>query len=146
MRKTKLGSGQLQYCDLRSGTEPDREASYANTAVHVELLGTVFVPASDVRYAHQTAQVESTVDEIQRQLAAAVNVASEGQIDTQLGMIEEMRVVDQQNVDCIRHHQRFELLQAPVALYFLRMLRCKIAPVVYPDQIKRRVTEPDRCA
>ncbi len=52
----------------------------------------------------------------------------------------------QQNVDRIRHHQRFEPLQSPVALHLPLGIGCKIVPVVYPDQIKRLVTEADRCA
>jgi len=47
-----------------------------------------------------------------------------------------MRVVGEQNVNGIRHHQRFELLQSPVV----------ITSVVYPDQIKRFATQPDGCA
>src|ERR1700746_4116702 len=101
------GTGQLQHRDLRSGTDPDGEASYANAAVHVELLPTVFVQAPEVGYPHQTAEVEPAVDEIKRQLAAAVNVAGQRQVDAQLGMIEEMGVVGQQNVNGIRHNQRF---------------------------------------
>src|SRR5881398_2893665 len=96
--------------NLRSGAEADGEASYANAAVHVELLATVFVQAPDVGYTHQTAEVEPAVDEIERQLAAAVNVAGQRQVDAQLVVTEGMRVVDQQNVDCIRHQQRFEPL------------------------------------
>src|SRR4029077_17526124 len=38
--KRRSGSGQLQHCDLRSRTEPDGQASYANAAIHVELLAT----------------------------------------------------------------------------------------------------------
>src|SRR4029077_15270251 len=57
-----------------------------------------------------------------------------------------MRVVDQQNVDSIRHYQRLELLQSPVALNLLLGIGCNIAPVVYADQIKHLVTTPDRCA
>src|SRR5205823_5114670 len=106
-RRTNLRfARQFQYGDLRSGTEPDGEASYANAAVHVELLATVFVQASDVGYPHQAAEVEPSVDEIERQLAAAVNVAGQRQVDAQLVVTEGMRVVDQQNVDCIRHQQR----------------------------------------
>src|SRR6266436_1555482 len=47
IEKRRSGSGQLQHRDLRAGTEPDGEASYANAAVHVELLATVFVQAPD---------------------------------------------------------------------------------------------------
>ena len=39
----RSGSGQLQERDLRSGTEPDGEASYADATVHVELCATIFV-------------------------------------------------------------------------------------------------------
>ena len=90
------GSGQFQYRDFRSGTEPDGKAGNADAAVHVELRATVFVQTPDVGYPHQGAEVEPAVDEIERQLAPAMNVASQRQIDTELGvMIEEMRVVGQ---------------------------------------------------
>src|SRR6266700_5757055 len=138
--------GQFQHRDLRSGAESDGEASYANAAIDAELPATVFVQAPDVGYPHQAAEVEPAVDEIQRQLAAAVNVASQRQVDAQLGLIEGMRVVDQQNVYCVMHYQRFELLQSPVAFHLSLGIGCEIAPVVYPDQIKHLVTEPDRCA
>ena len=137
---------QFKYRNLRSGTEAEGEASYANTAVHVELLAAVFVQAPNVGNPHQAAEVEPTVDEIERQLAAAMNVASQRQVDPQLVITEGMRVVDQQNVDCIRHHQRFEPLQSPIALYLLLTRRGEIASVVDPDQIKHLVTEPDKCA
>ena len=110
------------------------------------MRATVFVQASDVGYPYQAAEVEPAVDEIERQLAAAVNVARQRQVDAQLVITEGMRVVDQQDVDCIRHHQRFEPLQSPIALHLPLGIGCKIAPVVYPDQIKHLVTEPDRCA
>ena len=63
--KRTSGSVELQHRDLRSGTKPDGQASYANAAIHVELLATVFVQASDVRYAHKAAEVEPTVNEIE---------------------------------------------------------------------------------
>src|SRR6266699_6992609 len=101
---------QFKHRNFRPCAEPDREASNANAAVHIELLATVFLQASDVRYPHQTAEVEPAVDEIERQLAAAMNVAGQRQVDAQLGLIEALRVVDQQNINCVRHYQRFELL------------------------------------
>jgi hypothetical protein len=42
---------QLKHRNFWSGTEPDGHSGYTNAAVHVELLATVFVQASDVRYA-----------------------------------------------------------------------------------------------
>src|SRR6266849_7679002 len=48
----------------------------------------------------------------------------------------------QQNVDCIWHDQCLEVLQSP----FASLPRGKLAAVVYPDQIKRLVTQPDKCA
>src|SRR5205823_10622548 len=92
--KRRSGSGQLQHRDLRSGTEPDGGSSYANSAVHVELRATVFVQSPDVGYPYQAAEVEPAVDEIKRQLATAMNVASERQVDAQLGLIEALRVMD----------------------------------------------------
>src|SRR6266478_1104423 len=141
-----LRAHQVEDSDFRSGAEPDGETGNPDAAVHVELRATFFVPAPDVGYPYQAAEVEPAVDEIQRQLAAAVNVAGQRQVDAQLGITEETRVVVQQNVNRIRHYQRFELLQSPVALYLPRMHRGNIAPVVYPDQIKRLVTQADRCA
>src|SRR6266436_4499081 len=142
-----LRAHQVEDSDFRSGAEPDGETGNPDAAVHVELRATFFVPDPDVGYPYQAAEVEPAVHEIERHLAAAVNVAGQRQIDTQIGMmIEEMRVVGEQNVNGIRHHQRFELLQSPVALYLLRMHRGHIAPVVYPNQINRIVTQPDRCA
>src|SRR6266481_6147876 len=141
-----LRAHQVEDSDFRSGAEPDGETGNPDAAVHVELRATFFVPAPDVGYPYQAAEVEPAVDEIQRQLAAAVNVAGQPQVDAQLGITEETRVVAQQNVNRIRHYQRFELLQSPVALYLPRMHRGNIAPVVYPDQIKRLVTKADRCA
>src|SRR6266436_3325694 len=132
-----LRAHQVEDSDFRSGAEPDGETGNPDAAVHVELRATFFVPAPDVGYPHQAAEVEPAVHEIERHLAAAVNVAGQRQIDTQIGMmIEEMRVVGKQNVNGIRHHQRFELLQSPVV----------ITSVVYPDQIKRFATQPDGCA
>jgi len=73
--KRRSGSGQLQHRDLLSGTEPEGVVSYANAAVHVVLRATVCVQTPDVGYPHQTAEVEPAVDETERQLAAAMNVA-----------------------------------------------------------------------
>src|SRR5947207_546833 len=72
---------QFKYRNLRSGAEPDGEAGGSKTTVHVELRATVFVQTPDVGYPHQAAEVEPVVDEIERQLAAAVNVAGQCQVD-----------------------------------------------------------------
>src|ERR1700720_312063 len=111
-------SRQFQYRNLRSGAEPNGEAGDPDAAIHVKLRASCFVQAANVGHPLQAAEVEPTVDEIERQLAAAVNVAGQRQIDTQLGMmIEELRVIGQQNVHHTGHYQGFELLQSPVALY-----------------------------
>ncbi len=132
------GSEQFKYRNLGSGAEPDRKTSNPDAAVHVDLRATFFVQAPDVGYPHQATEVEPAVHEIERDLAAAVNVAGQRQIDTQLGMmIEEMRVVGEQNVNGIRHHQRFELLQSPVR-HPTGWVR---APVAAYGYLERRTSE-----
>ena|SRR6266581_9619458 len=50
--------------------------------------------------------------------------------------------MNQQNVDRVRHHQLFDLLQPAVDI----MLPFFASWVVYPDQIKRFAAQSDGCA
>ena len=109
-------SRQLEKRDLRPCADPDGKAGRSDAAVHIELCALFFVPPPDVGHPKQATQVEAAMDQIKRQLAAAVNVARQRQVNPQLGVIEEMRVVSQQDVDCIRHHQPFDPIYGPVAI------------------------------
>ena len=75
------GSGQFQYRDFRSSADPDGKTGDPDAPVHVKLCASVFVPAPDVRYPHEAAEIEPAVHEIERQLAAAVNVAGQRLVD-----------------------------------------------------------------
>ena len=88
----------------------------SDAAVHIELCDLFFVPRPDVGHPKQGTQVEAAMDQIKRQLAAAVNVARQRQVNAQLGVIKEMRVVSQQDVDRFRHHQPFDPIYGPVAI------------------------------
>src|SRR5258708_20268163 len=74
-RERSLLVHQVEDSNFRSGAEPDGETGNPDAAVHVELRATFFVPAADVGHPLQATEVEPAVDEIERQLAAAVNVA-----------------------------------------------------------------------
>src|SRR6266852_6213292 len=129
--------GQLEQRNLRAGSEPDGKAGRADATIHVQLRAVLFIP-STVVIIYEAAEVEASVDKIERQLAA-MSMPGQHQIDAKLGnLIEHVGEVSvvQKNVDRFRHHQLFNLPQLPVEVTLILRLSLAIW-IVYADQIQR---------
>src|SRR5579862_593058 len=129
--------GQLEQCDLRSRPEPDGKARRADAAIHVQLRAVLFIPSTGV-IIYEMAEVEASMDKIERQLAA-MRMPGQHQIDAKLGNpIEHVREISmaQKNVDRFRRHQLFNLSQLPVEVTLIVRLSLAIW-IVYADQIQR---------
>src|SRR6267154_4541367 len=128
---------QFQERDLRAGTEANGEAGGCDAAIHVQLRAVLFIPSTGV-IIYEMAEVEASVDKIERQLAA-VSMPGQHQIDAKLGNpIEHVGEISmaQKNVDRFRHNQVFNLSQLPVEVTLIVRLSLAIW-IVCTDQIQR---------
>src|SRR5712692_1307266 len=135
---------QFKYRNLRSGAEPDGETGDPDAAVDVELRSALFVPSVGVAI-KEMAEVETAVDEVERQLPT-MSVSGQRQVDAEVGgAIEHQngRLMCQQKVDGALHHQ--PLVQAPVDITFPFCFTLA-SRAVYPDQIKLFAAQLNRLA
>src|SRR5882724_8505350 len=128
---------QFKYRNLRSGAEPDGKARRADAAIHVQLCAVLFIPSTGV-IIYEMAEVEASVDKIERQLAA-MSMPGQHQIDAKLGNpikhVGEISMA-QKNVDRFRYYQLFNLSQLPVEVTLIVRLSLAIW-IVCADQIQR---------